>query len=111
MRSGVDGRKAPRCPEFVGAYDAADRSEPRAGGIGFAGPGIGALGNAATDGPPVVLGRFSARHIDPVKASERHTVVGWRLAQDGRKMTAGSALFTAAGQAAGVARATWIRLG
>jgi len=89
---------------------------PTARSLGLAvsaspGLGIGALGNAATDGPPVVLGRFSARHIDPVKASEPHTVVGWRLAQDGRKMTAGSALFTAAGQAAGVARATWIRLG
>jgi hypothetical protein len=38
-------------------------------------------------------------------------VVGWRLAADGRKLLAGSALFTATGQAVGVARATWIRLG
>ena len=35
---------------------------------------------------------------------------GWRLANDGHKMSAGSALFTATGQAAGVARASWIRL-
>ena len=72
--------------------------------------GIGALGDA-TGGPPYVLGRLSARQIGPVRAGEPHIVAGWRLAEDGRKMTAGSALFTATGQAVGVARATWIRLG
>ena len=72
--------------------------------------GIGALEDA-TGGPPYVLGRLSARQIGPVKAGEPHIVAGWRLAEDGRKMTAGSALFTATGQAVGVARATWIRLG
>jgi hypothetical protein len=71
--------------------------------------GIGALRDAA-GGPPFVLGRLSARLIAPVKAGEPHIVAGWRLASDGHKMTAGSALFTATGQAAGVARATWIRL-
>ena len=72
--------------------------------------GIGALGDAAPNGLPFVLG-LSARQIAPVKTSEPHIVAGWRLTQDGRKVTAGSALFTAAGQAVGVARATWIRLG
>jgi hypothetical protein len=72
--------------------------------------GIGALGDAS-GGPPYVLGRLSARQIAPIKAGEPHIVAGWRLAEDGRKMTAGSALFTATGQAVGVARATWIRLG
>lgn len=57
-----------------------------------------------------VLGRLSARQIAPVKANEPHAVAGWRLAEDGRKVMAGSALFTASGQAAGVALATWIRL-
>jgi hypothetical protein len=72
---------------------------------------IGALGDAAPDGPPYVLGRLAARQLGPVRAGEPHVVVGWRLAQDGRKLLAGSALFTATGQAVGVARATWIRLG
>jgi hypothetical protein len=72
--------------------------------------GIGAVWDA-TDGPPFVLGRLSARQIAPVKAGEPHIVVGWRLAEDGRKVIAGSALFTDSGQAAAVARATWIRLG
>ena len=71
--------------------------------------GIGALGDAA-GGPPFVLGRLSARLIAPIKAGEPHIVVGWRLANGGHKMTAGSALYTVTGQAAGVARATWIRL-
>ena len=64
---------------------------------------IGALGGAVPDGPPYVLG--------PVRAGEPHVVTGWRLAAEGRKLLAGSALFTATGKAVGVARATWIRLG
>ena len=73
--------------------------------------GIGAFGEAALDGPPFLLGRYSVRQFGPVQAGEPHIVLGWRLAEDGRKMLAGSALFTAAGQAVGLARATWIRLG
>ena len=72
---------------------------------------IGALGDAAADGPPYVLGRFAARRLGPVRAGEPHVVAGWRLAAEGRKLLAGSALFTATGKAVGVARATWIRLG
>ena len=72
--------------------------------------GFAAVGNAVLTGPPIVLGRFSVRQIVPVKSSEPHVVVGWRVAADGRKTTAGSAVFTATGQVAGVARATWIRL-
>ena len=73
--------------------------------------GIGAFGNAVPNGPPFVLGRRSARQLGPVRARKPYIVVGWRLAEEGRKMIAGSALFTADGQAVGVARATWIRLG
>jgi hypothetical protein len=72
---------------------------------------IGALGDAAPAGPPYVLGRFAARQFGPVRAGEPHVVTGWRLATEGRKLLAGSALFTATGKAVGVARATWIRLG
>jgi len=82
-------------PEFVwAALDCA-------GGI--------ALANAAPSGRPHVLGRLSAGQLAPVKAGQPHVVAGWRLAQDGRKLTAGSALFTAAGQVTAAARATWIR--
>jgi len=73
--------------------------------------GIGAFGDSSLDGPPFVLGRFAVRQTGAVRAGEAHAVAGWRVAQDGRKMLAGSALFTAGGQAVAVARATWIRLG
>jgi hypothetical protein len=72
--------------------------------------GVGAIGNEFQDGPPWVLGRYAARQDAPVRAGEPHVVVGWRLARDGRKLVAGSAVFTAAGQLAGLARATWIQL-
>jgi len=73
--------------------------------------GIGAFGDSALAGPPFVLGRFAVRQTGAVQAGEEHAVAGWRLAQDGRKMLAGCALFTAAGQAVAVGRATWVRLG
>jgi hypothetical protein len=72
--------------------------------------GIGALPDAVSDGTPFLLGRLAARQLGPVRAGEPHVVVGWRLAAEGRKILAGSALFTASGQAVGMARATWIRL-
>ena len=70
---------------------------------------IGAIGEAP-GAPAYLLGRFSARQTGPVKTGEPYVVVGWRLGEDGRKLLAGSALFTAAGQVAALARATWIRL-
>ena len=70
---------------------------------------IGAIGDAP-GAPAYLLGRLSARQTGPVKTGEPYVVVGWRLAEDGRKLLAGSALFTAAGQLAALARATWIRL-
>jgi hypothetical protein len=72
--------------------------------------GLGAFGGGTLDGPPFVLGRFSVRQTGTVRAGEPHAVAGWRLAEDGRKMLAGSAVFTVNGQAVAVARATWIRL-
>jgi hypothetical protein len=62
------------------------------------------------DGNPFVLGRFAVRIPAPVRAGAPHAVIGWRVVVDGRKLTAGSALFTADGELAGVARATWIQL-
>jgi hypothetical protein len=72
--------------------------------------GIAALQDAVPDGTPYLLGRLAARQLGEVKAGEPHVVVGWRLAAQDRKVLAGSALFTASGQAVGVAQATWIRL-
>jgi hypothetical protein len=72
--------------------------------------GLGAFGDGELTGPPYLLGRFAARQDGPVELGEPHVVMGWRLAEDGRKLMAGSAIFTAAGQPVAAARATWIRL-
>jgi hypothetical protein len=72
--------------------------------------GMGAIGNEFQGGPPWVLGRYAARQAAPVLAGEPHVVLGWRLEREGRKMLAGSAVLTSAGELAGLARATWIQL-
>jgi hypothetical protein len=72
--------------------------------------GIGAVGDDEIAGPPYVLGRLSATLIAPVTIGQPHVVLGWRLTTDGRKITAGSAVVTAAGEPVALARATWIRL-
>jgi hypothetical protein len=56
----------------------------------------------------IVLGRLAAR-IDRVPAAgERYVVIAWPLGEDGRKLYAGTALFSEAGTLHAVARATWI---
>jgi hypothetical protein len=72
--------------------------------------GVGAIGNSFQAGPPWVLGRYAAAQAAPVRAGEPHVVAGWPIARDGRKLVAGSAVFTASGDVAAFARATWIQL-
>jgi hypothetical protein len=56
----------------------------------------------------VVLGRLTAR-IDRVPdAGEKCVVVAWHLGSDGRKHSAGTALFAASGELLGIADALWI---
>ena len=69
---------------------------PGAFAVGFAGRG------------ELVLGRLAARLDRVPRAGERCVVVGWGLGEDGRKLSAGSALFGEDGALQGVARATWI---
>ncbi len=59
---------------------------------------------------PILLGRLAARLLAPVRAGERCVVVGWPLGEDGRKLYAASALFSAEGELRAFARATWLRL-
>jgi hypothetical protein len=60
--------------------------------------------------PPLVLGRLAARIERPVEAARPHVVLSWRVALEGRKRHAGSALFTAEGALLARARALWIEL-
>lgn len=62
------------------------------------------------EGPPIVLARFTARVEGPVAAGRPHAIVSWPIAVDGRKRTAGSALFDADGRRLARAKALWIEL-
>jgi hypothetical protein len=60
---------------------------------------------------PVVLGRMAARIMSAVRVGEQYITVGWPIGRDGRKLFAGTALFSADGTVCGCARQTWIVLG
>ena len=63
----------------------------------------GAAGRGA-----VVLGRMTAR-VDRVPTEgEQCVVVSWPLGEDGRKLYAGTALYSARGELLALARQTWI---
>jgi len=57
-----------------------------------------------------VLGRMAARLLAPITAQSAHIVVGWLDGVSGRKLTAGSALYSRDGVLQGFSRQTWITL-
>ena len=59
-------------------------------------------------GQTILLGRFTASIKDAPRLGERYVVIGWPIAADGRKLHAGTAIFSAAGALCAAARATWI---
>lgn len=69
-------------------------------------PGVIASINSAPR--PILLGRLAADIKVNVMADERHIVIGWLLARDGRKHVVGSALFSESGQLMAQAKATWV---
>ena len=69
-------------------------------------PGAYAVGAAGRGS--VVLGRMTAR-VDRLPAlGETCVAVAWPLGEEGRKLHAGTALFTGSGELLAVARQTWI---
>jgi hypothetical protein len=56
----------------------------------------------------IVLGRMTARVHRVPEAGERCVATSWPLGEDGRKLYAGTAVFTSAGEPLARARATWI---
>ncbi len=58
-----------------------------------------------------VLGRLAVKPVAPVRPGDRCVVTGWHLGEEGRKLHAGSALFSHSGELRAVARATWVRIG
>ncbi len=61
-------------------------------------------------GRPAVLGRMAARLLPRITAQQAHLVVGWLERVSGRKLIAGSALYTRDGALQGFSRQTWITL-
>ena len=59
---------------------------------------------------PMVLGRLCVALEGELRAGERALVLAWPIAREGRRGTAGAALFAASGRLVGRARATWISL-
>jgi hypothetical protein len=69
-------------------------------------PGAYAVG--AEGRGDIVLGRMTARVDRVPDPGEECVVAAWPLAEDGRKLHAGTALFSAGGELLAVARQTWI---
>jgi len=59
---------------------------------------------------PTVLGQLTARIDGQIRPGSRCIVTAWGLGTDGRKLYAGTALFTDTGKRLGMAQATWIEL-
>jgi hypothetical protein len=74
-------------------------------------PGGWAASHFAGVDRPAVLGRMAARLITPIPAQSAHIVVGWLAGVSGRKLIAGSALYSRDGILEGFSRQTWITLG
>ena len=71
-------------------------------------PGAFAFIKSASD--VIMLGRLTANIVIPVPQDGRFVVMGWPLGSDGRKLYAGSALFSENGTLHALAKATWIKL-
>jgi hypothetical protein len=59
---------------------------------------------------PMVLGRLCVAIDGALRAGERALVLAWPLAREGRRATAGGALFAPDGTRVAIARAVWVSL-
>lgn len=67
-----------------------------------------AWGHRLAAGTPIVTARMTARIDRPLRAGQRYTVIGWPIAQEGRKLHAGTAIFDAAGKVQARSRQLWL---
>ncbi|NLW45169.1 MAG: hypothetical protein GXY92_08315 [Syntrophomonadaceae bacterium] len=58
----------------------------------------------------IVLGTLAVDIIHRMRAGDPCIVVGWKIGEEGRKLYAGTAVFSATGELYARARATWIEL-
>jgi predicted amidohydrolase len=59
-------------------------------------------------GTPIITARMTAVVDQPLQAGRRYTVIGWPIAQDGRKLHAGTAIFDRAGKIQARSRQLWL---
>ena len=59
---------------------------------------------------PTVLGRLAGTVEPGIRVGERCLVIGWPIAENGRKRIAGAALFAESGALHGRALATWFQV-
>jgi acyl-coenzyme A thioesterase PaaI-like protein len=71
-------------------------------------PGAWALAGEKTG--VIVLGKLAVQIFERMKADDPCIVVGWKIAREGRKLTVGTALFSATGRLYAKAKATWVEL-
>lgn len=58
----------------------------------------------------ILLGRMAVEIIKPVKAGQELVVIGWQIAEEGRKIQAGTALFDESRDLCAKGQSTWIEL-
>ena len=104
----VDGRDlvaAPWTPDAsLAGTDGATRPE-------FLWAALDCTGAFAVNEPPrglALLGRLAARVVGRVPVGEACVVMGWLLGAEGRKLHAGTAIYSPRGDLCAAARATWI---
>jgi hypothetical protein len=56
----------------------------------------------------IILGRLVVQIYNRVKPNKKFIVMAWKLAEEGRKIYAGTALYSAEGQLYAKGKATWI---
>ncbi len=61
-------------------------------------------------GPAIVLASLTARLGCPVQVGEPHTILSWKLGQEGRKRWGAAALYDSSGTFTCASRALWIEL-
>lgn len=58
----------------------------------------------------VVLGKLAVEIVERMSPGEKCVVISWKIAEEGRKITVGSALFSDTGTLYAKAKGTWIEL-
>jgi predicted amidohydrolase len=59
-------------------------------------------------GTPIITARMTAVIDEPLVVGRQYTVIGWPIAQEGRKLHAGTAIFDTSGKIMARSRQLWL---